>query len=347
MTTLHFVPPMLEHFIAEPEVKRCVTLKRLFAGGEALSAELKGRVLAAFPRVRFDNHYGPTEALIDATFWNCRDDGAARVPIGRPIPGTAIRILDAGLKLGSGRGDGRIVHRRRRACARLLAASRADGGAVRPGSVRQLRRSGCIGRGIWCAGGRTAPSNIVGRSDHQIKIRGFRIELGEIEARLLGQPGVRSAVVIAREPGVARRCSVMFAGRTNLTGRFCAQRCRLACRITWCRRVSLTLERLPLTPNGKVDRRALPDAGGDGYRLGAPGAAYPGGSGARGDLGRIARPACRRPRRQFFRTRRRFDHLAANGEPRPTRRLPDRTARCVPASDLEALALAARAERRV
>ncbi len=43
--------------------------------------------------------HGPTEALINATYWTCRDEGAARVPIGRPIPRRHDRILDTDLNM--------------------------------------------------------------------------------------------------------------------------------------------------------------------------------------------------------------------------------------------------------
>ncbi|CAN7202807.1 non-ribosomal peptide synthase/polyketide synthase [Bradyrhizobium sp. LjRoot220] len=257
VTTLHFVPPMLEHFIAEPEAERCVTLKRLFAGGEALSAELKARVLAAFPKVRFDNRYGPTEALINATFWNCRDDGSARVPIGQPIPGTAMRILDTELNMVpagvtgelfiGGVGLARSYWQRQGLTAERFIpdpfGSRGER-LYRTGDLARWRPDGAI--------------EYVGRSDHQIKIRGFRIELGEIEARLLEQPGVRSAVVAAREVGAGRQLFGYVCGADELDGT--ALRTALSSVLPDYMVPSriLTLERLPLAPNGKVDRRALP-----------------------------------------------------------------------------------------
>ena len=257
VTTLHFVPQMLEHFVAEPQAKRCVTLKRLFAGGEALSAELKARVLAAFPNVRFDNRYGPTEALINATFWNCREDGAARVPIGRPIPGTVIRILDTDLNMVpagvtgelfiGGEGLARGYWRREKLTAERFIPDPFGG----PGE--RLYRSGDLAR--WRADGAI---EYVGRSDHQIKIRGFRIELGEIEARLLEQPGVRSAVVVAREVGAGRQLIGYVAGAAELE-ELAVRTALLAVLPDYMvpSRIAV-LERLPLAPNGKVDRQALP-----------------------------------------------------------------------------------------
>ena len=332
VTTLHFVPQMLEHFVAEPQAKRCVSLKRLFAGGEALSAELKARVLAAFPNVRFDNRYGPTEALINATFWNCREDGAARVPIGRPIPGTVIRILDTDLNMVpagvtgelfiGGEGLARGYWRREKLTAERFIPDPFGG----PGE--RLYRSGDLAR--WRADGAI---EYVGRSDHQIKIRGFRIELGEIEARLLEQPGVRSAVVVAREVGAGRQLIGYVAGAAELE-ELAVRTALLAVLPDYMvpSRIAV-LERLPLAPNGKVDRQALPapDAAHIGAEYQAPRTP------AEMALAAIWAELLGRPAvglaDNFFELGGDFDHLTADGEPGPPRRLPDRTARCVPASD--------------
>ncbi|MCJ9732469.1 non-ribosomal peptide synthetase, partial [Bradyrhizobium sp. PRIMUS42] len=257
VTTLHFVPQMLEHFVAEPGAARCTSLKRLFAGGEALSLELMTRVLAAFPDVRFDNRYGPTEALINATYWNCRDEGAARVPIGRPIPGVTIRILDADLNMVpagvtgelfiGGAGLARGYWRREKLTAeRFIPDPFGEAG-------ERLYRSGDLAR--WRSDGAI---DYVGRADHQIKIRGFRIELGEIEARLLEQPGVRSAVVVAREVGAGRQLVGYVSGPGDQEE--AALRAALSTVLPDYMvppRIAV-LERLPLMPSGKVDRHALP-----------------------------------------------------------------------------------------
>ena len=257
VTTLHFVPQMLEHFVSEPGAIRCISLKRLFAGGEALSHELMMRVLGAFPNVRFDNRYGPTEALINATYWTCCDEGSARVPIGRPIPGVTIRVLDTDLNLVpegvagelfiGGAGLARGYWRR----GKLTAERFVPDPFGKTGE--RLYRSGDLAR--WRADGAI---DYVGRADHQIKIRGFRIELGEIETRLLEQAGVRSAVVVAREVGAGRQLVgyVSGSGALEEPGLRAALSTVLPDYMVPSRIV--VLERLPLMPSGKVDRHALP-----------------------------------------------------------------------------------------
>ncbi len=106
----------------------------------------------------------------------------------------------------------------------------------------------------------------LGRIDHQVKVRGFRIELGEIEAALLAHPGVREAVVVAREPDRRRRRAAgRLPGRAVLPGTSGRGRRRLRkrpgaapARVHGAVRLR-ALPALPLTPNGKVDRRALPE----------------------------------------------------------------------------------------
>ncbi len=122
----------------------------------------------------------------------------------------------------------------------------------------RLYRTGDLGR--YLPDGQVT---FAGRADHQVKIRGFRIELAEIEGRLGREPGVREAVVVARqEPGGDRRLlafAVLEAGTEAGTATAAALRARLREQLPayMVPAAVVLLAAIPLTPNGKIDRRAL------------------------------------------------------------------------------------------
>src|SRR2546421_2187126 len=95
ITTLHFVPSMLQQFLLEPGVEeQGRSLKRVICSGEALPVELQARFFARLG-AELHNLYGPTEASIDVTSWQCwPENGEWTVPIGRPIANTQIYLLD-------------------------------------------------------------------------------------------------------------------------------------------------------------------------------------------------------------------------------------------------------------
>jgi amino acid adenylation domain-containing protein len=262
VTTLHFVPPMLQAFLETPAVSLCRSIRRVICSGEALPAELQRRF---FERLDAELHnlYGPTEASIDVTAWACRrNDAGPSVPIGSPIANTQIHLLDphghpvpvgiAGELHIGGVGLARGYHNRPDLTAEKFIPDRfsPEPGArlYRTGDLARRRADGAI--------------EFLGRMDHQVKIRGFRIELGEIEAWLLDHPAVREAVVVAREDHSGQKRLVAYVVGLSASGRSEVDELRewLAERLPDYMAPSfiLALDALPLNPNGKVDRRALP-----------------------------------------------------------------------------------------
>ena len=261
VSTLHFVPSMLQAFLAHQGVEACTSLRRIVCSGEALAAEAQNEVFRRLPQAALYNLYGPTEAAIDVTHWSCRDDGRTQVPIGRPIDDTQTYVLDAELNLVppgaagelylGGAGLGRGYVRRAAVTSERFVADPFDseGGA-------RLYRTGDLVR--WNSEGQL---DYLGRIDHQVKIRGFRIELGEIEAQLLAQPEVREAVVVASQgTGGARLVAYVSAQAEHaIDAARLREQLGRALPDYMVPALFMVLEALPLNANGKVDRKALPE----------------------------------------------------------------------------------------
>src|SRR5262249_6521412 len=98
VTTLHFVPSMLQPLLEQEGVGACESVRRIICSGEALPAQVQVQASKRLPGARLENLYGPTEAAIDVTQWACHDDGSDVVPIGRPIWNTRIYVLDGALQ---------------------------------------------------------------------------------------------------------------------------------------------------------------------------------------------------------------------------------------------------------
>ncbi|MBN1204893.1 MAG: amino acid adenylation domain-containing protein, partial [Myxococcaceae bacterium] len=201
VTTLHFVPPMLQAFLQEPELERaCASVRRIICSGEALPAELARRCLQRLPQAELHNLYGPTEAAVDVTAWACRrEDERPSVPIGRPIANTYVRLMDGqgGLVPVGVPGElyiGGVQVGRGYLGRPELTAERFVSDPYSPRPQERLYRTGDLAR--WLPDGSI---DFLGRVDFQVKVRGLRIELGEVESALLQAPGVREAVVVARE----------------------------------------------------------------------------------------------------------------------------------------------------
>jgi arthrofactin-type cyclic lipopeptide synthetase C len=271
ITTLHFVPSMLQAFLTHADQVVHSKLRRVVCSGEALPASLVRRFQECLPKVALYNLYGPTEATVDVTAWSCPP--AARQtnpPIGQPIANTRIYILNddgepvpigvvgelyiAGVQVARG-----YLNRAKLTAERFL----LDPFNTEP--ERRMYRTGDLAR--WLADGNI---EYLGRNDFQVKIRGFRIELGEIETRLAAHPGVSEAAVVAREDSPGDKRLVAYyteaAPGTNQVEAD-ALRHHLAAELPehMVPSAFVRLDSLPVTVNGKLDRDALPAPGSNAF----------------------------------------------------------------------------------
>ncbi|ARI53936.1 non-ribosomal peptide synthetase [Streptomyces sp. S8] len=276
VTLAHFVPAMLDVFLAEDDVERCASLRRVVCSGEELAPHTARAFTTRLPGCALANLYGPTEAAVDVTSWECEGE-LDTVPIGAPVDNTRLYVLDAELRplppgtpgeLHIGGVQVSVGYHRRPG---LTAARYVPDPYGPPGS--RLYRTGDLAR--WRADGQLEH---LGRIDQQVKIRGQRIEPGEIEAALRAEPGITAAAVIVREdnPGDKRLVAYLVAadgpapaGEPAPDGSAAPAprepdpaELRTALRRTlpdyMVPAAFVTLDALPLSPNGKLDRRALP-----------------------------------------------------------------------------------------
>ncbi|HEX6863359.1 MAG TPA: amino acid adenylation domain-containing protein, partial [Thermoanaerobaculia bacterium] len=259
ITTLHFVPSMLQVFAEQEGLERCASLRRVMASGEALPADLANRFLSRLPGVELHNLYGPTEAAVDVTYHACQP-GEERVPIGRPVANTRIHLLDStgqevpvgvagelcigGVQVGRG-----YLNRPDLTADRFVPDPFGDLYGLR-GS--RFYRTGDLAR--WLPGGEI---EYLGRIDHQVKIRGVRIELGEIEATLCRHPAVREAVVLTRGQGADRALVAYLVPPVPEGAAALREHLQASLPEAMVPSAFVFLESMPLSPNGKVDRKAL------------------------------------------------------------------------------------------
>ncbi|MFC3510627.1 amino acid adenylation domain-containing protein [Amycolatopsis halotolerans] len=226
-----------------------VGLTTVIVGGEACPGELaqrwgEGRTVV--------NAYGPTEATIWATLWDCEPgSGTAVAAIGQPMPGVRVLVLDSALRplppgitgelylagdcLARGYGD-----------RPALTAERFTACPYGPPGAR-MYRTGDLAH--WDSEGTL---HYDGRTDGQLKINGVRVEPGEIEAALLTHPDVEQAVVVTVEKRLIAYVvpEIDAADVREHLGRVLPQAVVPG--------AVVGLAELPRLANGKVDRAALP-----------------------------------------------------------------------------------------
>jgi amino acid adenylation domain-containing protein len=199
VTVLDVVPSMLDTLLGEPEFAHCQSIRRVICGGEELRRDLCERFFSQTDAELY-NVYGPTEATIGTTGWDCRHDRASSdVPIGRPVSNSRIYVFDRALHpvptgvrgelyvAGIGLARGYLED----------PATTAEKFLPDPYSVQPGARMYRTGDRAWYS-----PDGVLhyaGRIDNQVKIRGFRVESGDIEAELSHHQMVRRCSVVPVE----------------------------------------------------------------------------------------------------------------------------------------------------
>jgi len=260
VTFINMVPSAMVELVREYKIPESAKVVNL--GGEALPPKLAQQLYDHTNVQRIVNIYGPTECTVCATFSSVEGGVEEAPPIGRPILGTQVYVLDGLHNLQPIGAPGELY---------IGGAGLARGYLNRPELTTEkfvpnpfstdpearLYRTGDLVR--WRADGNL---EFLGRLDHQVKLRGFRVELGEIEAALMDNPSIQECVVIVREdsPGDRRLVAYLVLAPGYSMD---AQELRTALRrrlpeymIPWS---FVTMDSLPKTTSGKRDRKLLPE----------------------------------------------------------------------------------------
>ncbi len=260
--------------IARGEPDAFSALDTLLFGGEAADPEAVRRVLAAGPPNRLVNAYGPTETTTFATCYDCTPDsitGLERIPIGRPLQNTTLRVVDEELRPvpsgepgelcigGSGVALG-YLHRPELTARRFRPEHTLTGPVADSGTepVGMVYRTGDLVRQLP-----DGAVEFLGRLDRQVKLRGFRIELEEIERAMMATGLVTAAVVEKVGDGLLAHLVAFFAP----AGTAASEMAEVSAAVSQALRDRLprymmptrwvVLSGLPLTGTGKIDRTRL------------------------------------------------------------------------------------------
>ena len=235
------------------------SLRILLAGGDVLSMRHVAKALDLLPTTRLVNGYGPTENTTFTTLHTITraDLDRSSIPIGTPIPGTTVVILDeqrrpvpagvAGELCAGGAGVALgYISRDELTAASFIANPTGDPSApvlYRTGDRCRALPDGTI--------------EFLGRIDQQVKIRGFRIEPAELEAVIAAQPGITAARVVVHDDATTGKALVAFCtGDAGVKGAV-ERAVQLALPKHMQPSAIRFIEAMPLSPSGKVDNRAL------------------------------------------------------------------------------------------
>jgi len=265
VTILNHTPSEFRYLLAPyAELAERTALRYLFLGGEQLDRGILKNWLNQPGKIDIVNLYGPTESTICASFHCLNGTEQAAIPIGKPVPGTSIFILDEYRQPVAIGVTGEIYI----GGSQLARGYLHDSPSTQTGFVTcelpglgevRLFKTGDLGR--WRTEGEI---EYLGRNDYQIKIRGYRVETGEIESRLKRHPDVQDAIVAVREeqPGEKSLVAYVVPEQGRQLDSF-ELRSYLAVSLAdyMLPTAFVIMQAFPFTNNGKLDRSALPVPG--------------------------------------------------------------------------------------
>ena len=261
---LHCVPSVFRALLNERlESRYFEAMQYVVLAGEVLyPADVRRWTEVFGERIKLLNIYGPTETTVLKVAYEVKAEDVERpsIPIGKPIKGSAVMLINSRGQLCRGEGVGEI---------HLRTPYRSHGYYREPELTRGvfiqnpfsddptdiLYKTGDYGRLL-----EDGNLEFLGRRDQQVQIRGVRVELGEIENLLRGHAAVTDVAVVDRDDADGNKFLVAYVALNNGTST-APLRQHLAERLpeTMLPSAFVELDQLPRTLNGKIDRKALPE----------------------------------------------------------------------------------------
>ncbi|WP_217270662.1 non-ribosomal peptide synthetase [Kroppenstedtia pulmonis] len=255
----------LFHLMVDAHIEVFAGVKHVLAGGDVISRVHLERLLTAHPDLTFTNGYGPTENTTFTTCWTTKQrvqEGS--IPIGMPINGTGVVILDDNLQLvpvgvqgelyALGAGLARCYLNNPTETARKFISvpftSDPEEKMYKTGDLARWREDGTI--------------EFLGRADFQVKIYGYRVELGEVEAAILQYEDVKEAAVVVQSDHSSGKRLLAYVVLHNTQENYEVKMLKLQAflkgylppyMVPW---AIIPIHEIPLNVNGKVDRSKLP-----------------------------------------------------------------------------------------
>ncbi|MFL1674598.1 non-ribosomal peptide synthetase [Paenibacillus dendritiformis] len=245
--------PLLLNELNQIPIYQLRTLHTAISGGDQLKASYVSNLVK---HMKVYNSYGPTEATVCCTYYQCNFDTPELVPIGKPISNYKVYVLGKegrpqpvgipGELCIAGEGLARGYLNR----AELTLEKFVPNPWI-PGE--RMYRTGDLAK--WLPDGNLA---YLGRMDDQVKIRGYRIEIGEVEGKLQAFPGVKEIVVtVTTDSDGNRQLCAYYTGDTNITAALREHVAKVLPEYM-IPGYFVRLEELPLTANGKIAKKMLP-----------------------------------------------------------------------------------------
>ncbi|MGE7989460.1 amino acid adenylation domain-containing protein [Pseudomonas sp. NPDC089554] len=255
---LKIAPSHLRGLLALEHAAQVLPRRCLVLGGEGLDATLLQRLRQLAPTLKVFNHYGPSETtvgVVSGEVHEALDEQQAYLPLGQPLPGVQLRIVDR---------QGRSVPRGVSGELWIGGPQVAMGYLGQPEQTTASFITADDGQRFYRSGDRVRLDRqdnllFLGRADDQLKIRGFRVEPGEVGAWLAGQAGVAQAAVLGQVIGerlqlVAYLAPMLSAQQLEALQALAREQLpEPLLPAHW-----VCLAALPLAANGKLDRKALP-----------------------------------------------------------------------------------------